>query len=110
MIFLAFAFHGPGKWAANQAEFGFFVDHFTFLAGLLFAAAHGPGDRLALRQGFGRLIRTRTDRGIVALLDVRVGRKAYGRQLLAGLPPARRFREIGPLAEWFRSGGQVSPD
>jgi len=41
----------------------------------------------------------------VALLDVRVGRKAYGRQLLAGLPPARRFKEIGPLAEWFRSGG-----
>jgi hypothetical protein len=33
-----------------------------------------------------------------------VGRKAYGRQLLAGLPPARRFREIGPLADWFRRG------
>lgn len=44
VIFLAFAFHGPAHWAASQAEFGFFVDHFTFLAGLLFAAAHGPGD------------------------------------------------------------------
>lgn len=51
VVFLAFAFHGPGRWEGNQAEFGFFVDHFTFLAGLLFAAVHGPGDRLALRSG-----------------------------------------------------------
>ena len=51
VVFLAFAFHGPSRWAGNQTEFGFFVDHFTFLAGLLFAAAHGPGDRLTLRTG-----------------------------------------------------------
>ena len=50
VIFLAFAFHGPSLWATNQSEFGFFVDHFTFLAGLLFAAVHGPGERLALRM------------------------------------------------------------
>jgi uncharacterized membrane protein YphA (DoxX/SURF4 family) len=43
VIFLAFAFHGPSKWSGNQTEFGFFVDHFTFLAGLLYAAAYGPG-------------------------------------------------------------------
>ena len=49
VVFLGFAFHGPSHWAANQDEFGFFVDHFTFLAGLLFAAAHGPG-RWALRH------------------------------------------------------------
>lgn len=53
VIFLAFAFHGPSRWAGNQAEFGFFIDHFTFLAGLLFAAVHGPGDRLAVRTSFG---------------------------------------------------------
>ncbi|MBY2965766.1 DoxX family protein [Rhizobium leguminosarum] len=47
VIFLAFAFHGPSHWQQNQAEFGFFVDHFTFLAGLLFAAVHGP-ERWAL--------------------------------------------------------------
>ncbi|WP_315919573.1 DoxX family protein [Mesorhizobium sp. SP-1A] len=52
VIFLAFVFHGPSHWQGNQAEFGFFVDHFTFLAGLLFAAVHGPGERLALRKGF----------------------------------------------------------
>jgi putative oxidoreductase len=51
VIFLAFAFHGPSHWEGNQAEFGFFVDHFTFLAGLLYAAVHGPGDVLAVRRG-----------------------------------------------------------
>src|SRR5438105_14889914 len=48
VLFLGFAFHGPVHWTGNQAEFGFFVDHFTFLAGLLFAAAHGPGARFAI--------------------------------------------------------------
>lgn len=51
VIFLNFAFHGPSHWAGNQAEFGFFVDHFTFLAGLLFAAVHGPGNVLASKLG-----------------------------------------------------------
>jgi uncharacterized membrane protein YphA (DoxX/SURF4 family) len=52
VIFLAFAFHGPSHWEGNQAEFGFFVDHFTFLAGLLFAAVHGPGEQLAMHRSF----------------------------------------------------------
>lgn len=51
VLFLAFAFHGPSRWSGNEAEFGFFVDHFTFTAGLLFAAAHGPGDALVLHRG-----------------------------------------------------------
>jgi uncharacterized membrane protein YphA (DoxX/SURF4 family) len=51
VIFLAFTFHGPSHWQANRDEFGFFVDHFTFLAGLLFAAVHGPGETLAVRRG-----------------------------------------------------------
>ena len=51
VIFLAFAFHGPSLWAGNQAQFGFFVDHFVFLAGLLFAAANGPGSALSLKWG-----------------------------------------------------------
>ena len=54
VIFLGFAFHGPSHWSASQAEFGFFVDHFTFMAGLLFAAAHGPGPRLAINLRFLR--------------------------------------------------------
>jgi uncharacterized membrane protein YphA (DoxX/SURF4 family) len=49
VLFLAFSFHGPNRWSGNPMEFGFFVDHFTFTAGLLFAAVHGPGNILALR-------------------------------------------------------------
>jgi uncharacterized membrane protein YphA (DoxX/SURF4 family) len=52
VVFLGFTFHGPSKWAGNQMEFGFFVDHFTFLAGLLYAAVHGPG-RLAVLKRAG---------------------------------------------------------
>lgn len=52
VLFLAFAFHGPSHWAGNQAEFGFFVDHFTFIAGLFFAAVHGPGRVLAMNRGW----------------------------------------------------------
>jgi putative oxidoreductase len=54
VLFLAFAFHGPSHWSANQTEFGFFIDHFTFIAGLLFAAAYGPGARLAIGLRFLR--------------------------------------------------------
>jgi len=54
VLFLAFAFHGPSHWSGNQAEFGFFIDHFTFIAGLLFAAAYGPGARLAISLRFLR--------------------------------------------------------
>jgi uncharacterized membrane protein YphA (DoxX/SURF4 family) len=49
VLFLGFSFHGPDRWSGNPMEFGFFVDHFTFTAGLLFAAVHGPGNVLALR-------------------------------------------------------------
>jgi uncharacterized membrane protein YphA (DoxX/SURF4 family) len=54
VIFLAFAFHGPSHWAKNQDEFGFFTDHFTFMAGLLFAAAFGPGRFALNRRLIGR--------------------------------------------------------
>ena len=50
VLFLGVMFHGPAKWTGNPMEFGFFVDHFTFIAGLLFAAVHGPGRILALRK------------------------------------------------------------
>jgi len=56
-----------------------------------------PHAALRLKQGFGRLIRTATDRGIVIVADPRVVTKNYGRDLLDGLPPARRL-----VAEWPR--------
>jgi ATP-dependent DNA helicase DinG len=50
-----------------------------------------PHAALRLKQGFGRLIRTNLDRGVVVVADPRVVTKAYGRRLLEGLPPARRI-------------------
>ena len=49
VLFLAIAFHGPSHWT-NESEFGAFISHFPFAAGLLFAAVHGPGTVLALRH------------------------------------------------------------
>jgi len=54
VIFLAFSFHGPSHWEGNQMEMGSFIDHFTFMAGLLFAAVHGPGAVLAVRTSLLR--------------------------------------------------------
>jgi DNA polymerase-3 subunit epsilon/ATP-dependent DNA helicase DinG len=54
-----------------------------------FREFHLPQVALRLRQGFGRLIRTRTDRGAVVLLDRRALLRDYGTQLLAALPDAR---------------------
>lgn len=48
-----------------------------------------PEAVLKFRQGFGRLIRSRSDRGIVVILDPRVVRKPYGRRFLKSLPPCR---------------------
>jgi putative oxidoreductase len=50
VLFLALSFHGPEHWASNPMEYGFFTDHFIFIAGLLFAAVHGPGEALVLRR------------------------------------------------------------
>src|SRR5204863_8990927 len=56
-----------------------------------------PHASLRLKQGFGRLIRTGTDRGVVAIADPRIVTKRYGRGLLDGLPQARR--KVGPWSE-----------
>lgn len=48
-----------------------------------------PEAMLKLRQGFGRLIRSRSDSGIVVLLDPRVVTKPYGKRFLASLPACR---------------------
>ena len=50
-----------------------------------------PHASLRLKQGFGRLIRTGTDRGAIVIADPRVISKRYGRELLRDLPPARRM-------------------
>jgi ATP-dependent DNA helicase DinG len=47
-----------------------------------------------LRQGFGRLIRTSSDKGLVVLLDSRLTTRGYGRQVINALPPARRIPRL----------------
>ncbi|HEX8700320.1 MAG TPA: ATP-dependent DNA helicase [Myxococcaceae bacterium] len=61
-----------------------------------------PQATLALRQGFGRLIRTQTDRGAVALLDRRIVTKPYGRAFLHSLPSAQRVEDLHSLRLWFQ--------
>lgn len=66
-----------------------------------FVDLHVPLAKIALKQGFGRLIRTRKDRGIVALFDERVHRRPYGRELLSALPPSVRTSELAEAREFF---------
>jgi ATP-dependent DNA helicase DinG len=56
---------------------------------------------LALQQGLGRLIRHRTDRGVLAVLDPRLRTMGYGRRFLASLPPAPVTHDIGALDKFF---------
>jgi len=60
-----------------------------------------PQATLQLKQGFGRLIRSSEDRGVVAILDSRLIRKSYGRQVIAALPPARRTDRLETVEEFF---------
>ena len=66
-----------------------------------FMELHVPAAAIALKQGFGRLIRSATDSGIVALLDERVHRKGYGKRLLEALPPATRTDDLGAVARFW---------
>jgi len=69
--------------------------------GRAFGVYQLPQAILRLKQGFGRLIRTRTDVGVVALLDRRLRTKSYGRRFLAALPPARQLRHAPQLTDWL---------
>ena len=60
-----------------------------------------PRAALALKQGFGRLIRTRADRGIVAILDHRIVTRGYGKVLLDSLPRAGRTSALEQVRRWW---------
>jgi ATP-dependent DNA helicase DinG len=62
-----------------------------------------PAATVRLKQGFGRLIRSTTDRGVVALLDGRAASTRYGATILGALPPARRIDHLDELTEFFTS-------
>ncbi len=66
-----------------------------------FMELHVPSAAISLKQGFGRLIRTRVDSGVVALLDERIRRRGYGKRLLAVLPPARQVDDLADVAQFW---------
>jgi ATP-dependent DNA helicase DinG len=72
-----------------------------------FSELQVPAAALALRQGFGRLVRTREDRGLVAILDRRLVTKGYGRAFLATLPRCPLLRSVDEARRWW--GGEVRP-
>ena len=62
-----------------------------------------PKAILDLRQGFGRLIRRRSDRGVVVIFDPRLFSKGYGAEVLASLPECRVTRDLDELEKFFKS-------
>ena len=64
-----------------------------------------PRAIIQLRQGFGRLIRTAHDRGVVSILDSRIVRRGYGEQFIASLPPCRRTGELAEVQGFLNGGG-----
>lgn len=83
-----------------------------------FSKYHLPLAVVKFRQGFGRLIRTASDRGVVLVLDGRLLSKGYGRVFLGSLPDCRRVegpleQVVGDCLEWLRGSeveGLTDPD
>ncbi len=61
-----------------------------------------PQAALALKQGFGRLIRDRDDFGVVAICDPRLRSRSYGRTFVAALPPARLVEDVEEATKFLR--------
>jgi len=64
-----------------------------------------PSAVITLKQGFGRLIRSLHDRGLLALLDNRILKKSYGRVFVESLPNYTRTTDIRKVEEFFGAGG-----
>ena len=69
-----------------------------------FAEFQVPQAVLALKQGFGRLIRTKTDRGVLALLDSRIERMPYGKIFLESLPKYATTHELRDVGRFLEQG------
>ena len=66
-----------------------------------FAEYQVPEAVLALKQGFGRLIRSRSDRGVLAILDNRIQRMHYGKIFLESLPEYTITQNLGKVASFM---------
>lgn len=73
-----------------------------------FAELAVPSAAIALKQGFGRLIRSSDDTGIVAIFDERIVRKGYGKRLLAALPPAARTSSLEEVQKRSAAWGWIA--
>jgi ATP-dependent DNA helicase DinG len=69
-----------------------------------FAEFQVPAAVLALKQGFGRLIRTKTDRGVLALLDSRIERMPYGKIFLESLPKYATTHDLRDVRRFLEKG------
>jgi ATP-dependent DNA helicase DinG len=67
-----------------------------------------PAAVLQLRQGFGRLIRSHADRGVVAILDPRISGRPYGRAFLAALPTCPVVTDRAAVADFFGAEALLS--
>ncbi len=63
-----------------------------------------PAAVITLKQGFGRLIRSLHDRGLLVLLDNRILKKQYGRVFIESLPAYKRTTDMRVVEEWFDAG------
>lgn len=66
-----------------------------------------PRAILTLRQGVGRLMRSVTDRGVIAIMDVRLYKKGYGRIFLKSLPPSPITRQIRDIEKFYTGTDHV---
>ena len=60
-----------------------------------------PAAVITLKQGFGRLIRSLHDRGLLVLLDNRILKKQYGKVFLESLPKYRRTTQMADVEKFF---------
>ncbi|UDM49216.1 ATP-dependent DNA helicase [Cupriavidus sp. MP-37] len=68
-----------------------------------FAVHQLPHAVITLKQGAGRLIRSESDRGVLAIFDTRLVEKPYGRQIWQSLPPFTRTREAATVVRFLES-------
>ena len=66
-----------------------------------------PRAILTLRQGVGRLMRSVTDRGVIAIMDVRLFKKGYGRVFLRSLPPSPVTRTMRDIEKFYAESDNV---
>ena len=77
--------------------------HIEEIGGSSFYEYSVPQAVISLKQGLGRLIRSTSDRGVLAVLDPRLRTKVYGQQFLKSLPPCRITSKIDELYSVFES-------